>query len=231
MWQQPVAAKPESNSRSALRPDVILLGTTLENNENGYEVLKQLKATEELAKIPVVILSLTEEKSMAFAFGASDYLVKPINRKRLSSVVRKVLREKDGSRRGAHRVLIADDDETTRSMMRRILENDAWEVLEAANGREALEVMEDSTPALIVMDLKMPEMDGFALIHAIRARDEWKSLPIVVVTAMDIGIEDGQRLRRQVQRVVQKGTVNNDDLMVEIRYVAAAAARQLEEAT
>jgi CheY-like chemotaxis protein len=90
--------------------------------------------------------------------------------------------------------------------------------------------MEDTTPALIVMDLKMPEMDGFALIHAIRARDEWKSLPIVVVSAMDISLEDGQRLRRQVQRVIQKGTVNNEDLMVEIRYVAAAAARQLEEA-
>ncbi len=214
-----------------LRPDVILLSTHLENNEDGYEVLKQLKEAEDLAKIPVVMLSVTEEKSMAFAFGAAEHLVKPINRKRLSSVVRKVLREKGGERRGAHRVLIADDDETTRSMMRRILENDAWEVLEAANGREALELMQDSTPALIVMDLKMPEMDGFALIHAIRARDEWKSLPIVVITAMDIGLEDGQRLRRQVQRVVQKGTVNNDDLMVEIRYVAAAAARQLEEAS
>lgn len=213
-----------------LRPDVILLNTRLENGEDGYAVLKQLKADEGLAKIPVVMLSVTEEKSMAFAFGAAEFLVKPINRKRLSSVVRKVLREKEGGRRGAHRVLIADDDQTTRSMMRRILENDAWEVLEAANGREALEVMQDSTPALIVMDLKMPEMDGFALIHAIRARDEWKSLPIVVMTAMDIGLEDGQRLKRQVQRVVQKGTVNNDDLMVEIRYVAAAAARQLEEA-
>ncbi len=213
-----------------LRPDVILLSTRLENGEDGYEVLKQFKASEDLAKIPVVILSMTEEKSMAFAFGAADHLVKPINRKRLSSVVRKVLREKGGERRGEHRVLVADDDETTRSMMRRILENDAWEVFEAANGREALDVMEDTTPALIVMDLKMPEMDGFALIHAIRARDEWKSLPIVVVSAMDISLEDGQRLRRQVQRVIQKGTVNNEDLMVEIRYVAAAAARQLEEA-
>jgi signal transduction histidine kinase/CheY-like chemotaxis protein len=217
-------------SARELRPDVILLSTHLENGEDGYSVLKQLKADETLAKIPVIMLSVTEEKSMAFAFGAAEFLVKPINRKRLSSVIRKVLREKDGGRRGAHRVLIADDDQTTRSMMRRILENDAWEVLEAANGREALEVMQDSTPALIVMDLKMPEMDGFALIHAIRARDEWKSLPIVVMTAMDISLEDGQRLKRQVQRVVQKGTVNNDDLMVEIRYVAAAAARQLEEA-
>ncbi|HEY0074160.1 MAG TPA: response regulator [Abditibacteriaceae bacterium] len=218
-------------SARELRPDVILLSTNLENGEDGYSVLTQLKADETLAKIPVIMLSVTEEKSMAFAFGAAEFLVKPINRKRLSSVIRKVLREKDGGRRGAHRVLIADDDQTTRSMMRRILENDAWEVLEAANGREALEVMQDSTPALIVMDLKMPEMDGFALIHAIRARDEWKSLPIVVMTAMDISLEDGQRLKRQVQRVVQKGTVNNDDLMVEIRYVAAAAARQLEEAS
>ena len=214
-----------------LRPDVILLSTHLENNADGYEVLKQLKADEKIAKIPVVMLALTEEKSMAFALGAADFLVKPINRKRLSSVVRKVLREKSGGKRGAHRVLIADDDQTTRSMMRRILENDAWEVIEAANGKEALELMENATPVLIVMDLKMPEMDGFALIHAIRARDEWKSLPIVVITAMDIGLEDGQRLRRQVQRVVQKGAVNNDDLMVEIRYVAAAAARQLEEAS
>jgi CheY-like chemotaxis protein len=211
-----------------LRPDAILLSTHLENGEDGYYVLKLLKSDETLGKIPVIMLSVTEEKSMAFAFGAADCLVKPINRKRLGSVVRKVLREKSGEKRGAHRVLIADDDQTTRSMMRRILENDAWEVLEASNGREALEVMQDSTPALVVMDLKMPEMDGFALIHAIRARDEWKSLPIVVMTAMDIDLEEGQRLRRQVQRVVQKGTVNNDDLMVEIRYVAAAAARQLE---
>lgn len=212
-----------------LNPDVILLGTSLENGEDGYEVLKRFKAESDIAAIPVVMVSLSDEKSIAIAFGAAEHMVKPLNRKRLSAVIRKVLRDKSG-RRGAHRVLIADDDSTTRSMMRRMLEGDGWEVFEANNGHEALNIMEDSAPALILTDLKMPEMDGFALIHAIRARDEWGSVPIIVVTALDIGIDEGQRLRRQVQRVVQKGTCSREDLMAEIRFVASAAARRLEEA-
>ncbi len=210
------------------RPDAILLGTNLENGADGYEVLRRLKADAALAAIPVIVLSLAEEKSVAYSLGAADYLTKPLNRKRLTASVRRCQREKSG-RRGAHRVLIADDDATTLSMMRKMLEDDGWEVLEARNGREALDLLQDGAPpALIVMDLKMPEMDGFALIHAIRANEEWALIPIVVVTAMDIGLEEGRRLRRQVQRVVQKGASSREDLMGELRYVAAIAARKLE---
>ena len=197
-----------------LRPAVITLDALMPGMD-GWEVLAALKADDELADIPVVMLTMIEDKSTGYALGATDYMVKPIDRTRLLQVLRRLREgrdECDAQEDGECEcglVLLVEDDETTRRMMRRVLENEHCDVREAANGREALEILERERPTLILLDLMMPVMDGFEFCAALHDRPDWKGIPVVVLTAMDLTPEDRRRLNGTVADVVQKGPDSN----------------------
>ena len=193
-----------------LRPDAIVLDLVMPGLD-GWAVLARLKADPALAEIPVSIISVAEERNKAFAVGAADYLTKPVDRARLVSVLGKYQSEpKDGV------VLIVEDDPSNRDVLKRMLEKEGRRVIEADNGRVALERISAQCPSLILLDLMMPEMDGFEFLSALRGREEWRTIPVVVVTAKDLTTEDRRRLDGSVAHVVQKGTLTPEQLLNEL---------------
>lgn len=194
-----------------LRPALIVLDVLMPGTD-GWQVLSTLKADPELAEIPVVIVSVTRSQGLGFALGASDYLVKPVDGGRLMEAVGRHL---PGA--AERPVLVVEDDAITRSMLRKLLERQGWEVVEAADGREGLERLDSSRPALVILDLMMPEVDGFSFLDAIRTRTAEAAVPVVVLTAKELTRQDEERLAGQVQKVLEKGSYSQEELFREVR--------------
>jgi signal transduction histidine kinase/CheY-like chemotaxis protein len=206
------AASGEEGLRLAkeLRPAAITLDVLMPGMD-GWSVLAALKADPELAPIPVVMATIVDEKNMGFALGATDFLTKPIDRGYLAQLLKKY--------RCVHPpcpVLLVEDHSDLRAMMRHMLEQEGWAVAEAENGRVALDRVTENRPELIVLDLMMPEMDGFSFLEALREHVAWRSIPVVVVTAKDLTTEDHQRLNGYVRYIVQKGSQTREDLLREV---------------
>jgi len=200
----------------ALRPVAITLDVMMPGMD-GWAVLQQLKANPETEDIPVIMLTMVDDKNMGFALGATDYMTKPIDRNRLANLLG---RYRCGS--GTCGVLLIEDDEAARDMMRSLLTREGWDVTEATNGRSALECLESAIPDLILLDLMMPEMDGFEFAHRLRERQEWSAIPVIVLTAKDLTDADRLRLNGYVGKVLQKGAWNREALLSEIRALVAA---------
>jgi len=193
------------------KPDLITLDVVMPDRD-GWSVLTELKRDPALRHIPVIMCSMLSDRDLGFALGAADYVSKPFDLKELVEVLTRH-RRKD---RPAH-VLVVDDDAATRDMLRRTLERDGWKVFEAANGREAIEELNRWTPGLVLLDLMMPELDGFGVIEEMIAHPEWNRIPVVVVTALDLSQADSERLRGRVLKVLQKGAYDRDQLLQVVR--------------
>ena len=192
-----------------VRPHVITLDVMMPDMD-GWAVLKELKADATLSTIPVIMITMADDRSTGYALGASDYLTKPIDRERLASSVQRY-------RQGGQSVLVVEDDDDTREMMARTLASDGWTVRQAANGRLALDSVREAVPELILLDLMMPEMDGFEFIAQLRENETWRAIPVVVVTAKDMTAEDHLRLQGNVRKVFRKASFSRDELVGEIR--------------
>jgi len=194
-----------------LQPAAITLDVMMPGLD-GWAVLTQLKADPTCAHIPVVMLTMVDDKNIGYALGASDYLTKPIDRDRLVTLLQKyrcILPPCS--------ILLVEDDEATREMLRRTLEKEGWQITEAENGRIALELMARSLPELILLVLMMPEMDGFQFIAELRDMPEWPPIPIVVITAMDLTHEERAKLNGRVEQILQKGAYSQEALLHEVR--------------
>ena len=202
----------------AFRPDVITLDAIMPGMD-GWAVLSALKADPELAAIPVVMATIMDDERMGFALGASDYLSKPIDRPRLLAAL-----ERFAPRGPGAQVLIVEDDVPTRTLMVRTLRRARWAVVEAENGLVALERMHRQVPAIILLDLMMPEMDGFQFLEAVRARPEWREVPVIVITAKVLTEGDRARLNGGVAVVVQKGEHSSERLLAEVARLARVSA-------
>jgi len=182
-------------------------------------VLSALKADPALADIPVIMLTIVDDKNLGYALSASDYLTKPIDRERLIAILSKYRRDLP--------ILVVEDDTGLRELMRRTLEREGYAVIEAENGRVALERLRETAPGVILLDLMMPEMDGFDVVTAVRADEAWRTIPIIVVTAKDLSPADHQRLNGYVETILQKRAYTRDALLGEVRdMVAACLARR-----
>jgi GAF domain-containing protein/CheY-like chemotaxis protein/anti-sigma regulatory factor (Ser/Thr protein kinase) len=200
-----------------LSPHVITLDVLMPGMD-GWSVLAALKADATLADIPVVMLTMVDDRKIGYALGATDYLTKPIERERLVAVLGRYRRDLP--------VLVVDDDADFRDLARRMLEREGYTVVEADNGRAALDRLRDATPGVVLLDLMMPEMDGFDFVAAVRADAAWRSVPIVVITAKDLSPEDHERLNGYVARVLQKGALSRETLLGEVRDLVAASAHR-----
>jgi signal transduction histidine kinase/CheY-like chemotaxis protein len=194
-----------------LRPDAITLDVMMPGMD-GWAVLSALKADPDLADIPVIMLTIAENQNLGYALGAADYLIKPVDHDRLITVLRRHACEEMPCS-----ILVVEDDPTAREMMQRLLEREGWLVCEASDGRAALEVVGEVKPQLILLDLMMPEMDGFQFVAELRKHEEWRTIPVVVVTAKDLTQEDRMRLSGYVEAVLQKGAYGKEDLLNEVR--------------
>jgi len=189
----------------------VLMGAT-----NGWDILSKLKADPDLADIPVVMVSILDDKSRGFALGADDYLTKPIHPDRLNAVLQKFwVNDQMGT------ILIIEDDEPTRQLLRRFLDRDGWKIEEATNAREGLEKVSRGIPSLILLDLMTPEMDGFEFVERIRSQDQYRSIPIVVLTAMELTPRERAQLSEHVSRIASKASTSWSSLISELTSIIA----------
>jgi signal transduction histidine kinase/DNA-binding response OmpR family regulator len=198
-----------------LRPVAITLDVMMPGLD-GWTVLSMLKADSSVCNIPVIMLTMMDDKKRGYALGAANYITKPIDRKRLAQILKKY-----SCPHPPCPVLLVEDDATTRQMMRSTLEKAGWAVSETENGRVALERVAQNRPALILLDLMMPEMDGFEFAAELHRHAEWRSIPIVVLTAKDLTAEELLRLNGNVHTILDKGGCSRDELMHQVRDLLA----------
>ena len=167
---------------------------------------------------PVAITPMADDFSKGYALGAADYLTKPIEPSRLLATLDRY----GGSRSG--QILLVEDEPITRLMFRDVLVRAGWEVLEAEDGRAALAQLEATTPKMIIMDLAMPVMDGFELAEVLRQREEWRAIPVAVITGRSLSDEERERLDGFVQAVVDKSPVDAQQLLKQIGYLVKEMA-------
>ncbi|QGQ96773.1 response regulator [Paenibacillus psychroresistens] len=212
-WSMAFADSGQEGLRLAkkLRPKVICLDILMPSMD-GWSVLSAMKSDPELENIPVIILSLTNDKYLGYTLGAAEFITKPINRDRLIEVMDKYM-----FNRSEHTVLVIEDDKITSEMMTRLLQKEGYSVTEANNGRSALASIENKVPKLILLDLMMPEMDGFQFILELQKKQAWTSIPIVVVTAKSVTADERLKLNGYVKEIVQKGMFNKETFLAEIR--------------
>jgi signal transduction histidine kinase/DNA-binding response OmpR family regulator len=210
-----------------LQPAVILLDVLMPSMD-GWAVLSTLKSSPTLSNIPVIIISMTDSRQMGITLGASEYIAKPIDRAKLASILSRYR-----SLRSNAPVLVVEDDPNSRQMLRRMLEREGWGVREAVDGREALQAIQEEAPRLILLDLMMPEIDGFEVLAHLKQHDTWSNIPIIVITAKDLTNDDRIRLTGRVERIIQKGAYQRGDLLAEVRQLVAtwAQPRQKELAS
>ncbi len=194
-----------------LRPTAITLDIMMPNMD-GWEVLSVLKGDPDTVEIPVIMMSILDEKETGFALGATDYMTKPINRQRLCGLMKKLVDEQ--GQQGD--VLVVEDEEASRMTLARALEQHGWRVQMAENGRLALEALNLVKPNLIFLGLMMPEMDGFEFLEVLRKNEQWQDIPVIVLTAKELTSEDRLRLSGQVQNVIKKSACSSQVLLGQI---------------
>ena len=205
-----------------IRPAVITLDVLMPE-PNGWSVLSALKADPQVADIPVIMVTIVDEPTRGYALGAADYITKPVDRNRLLTVVNR------HASTGRRSILIVEDEEATRAMLRRTLEKADYSVTEASNSENALECLAEAVPDLILLDLILPEMNGFDFLTTLRRDASWHAIPVVVITARDLGEEDHRRLNGEVARILQKDAYAEDRLVGEIQaLIDASLTRSLD---
>jgi len=202
-----------------IRPDAITLDVLMRGMD-GWAVLAALKSEAATTDIPVVMLTMIDDRNLGYALGAADYLTKPIDRGRLLAVLGKHARDRP--------ILIVDDDPDVRTLLRRMLEREGYRVAEAEHGRAALVRLAHGLPGVILLDLMMPEMDGFEFLVELRRHETAHAVPVVVVTAKELTDEDRRRLNGSVERILQKGSMSRDALLAEVRRLVAVSVARRE---
>lgn len=194
-----------------LLPAVVTLDAVMPGVLDGWGVLAAMKADDATADIPVVMVTMLENEQRGQVMGAADFILKPVDWNRLSQVLRKYVPHPS-----AGSILVVDDDAEAREVLRRQLQHDSWEVLEAEHGAAALDLLKRETPAAILLDLMMPVMDGFEFLHEYMQSDELRSIPVIVVTAKDPTPDEYKLLNGLVARVLQKGHHTREELLSEL---------------
>jgi PAS domain S-box-containing protein len=208
------------------RPPLAITLDVLMPDMDGWAVLQQLKSDPTLAHVPVIMLTLLDDQQMGYALGAAAYVQKPIDATQLASALHHVGLTPE---KGGH-VLVVDDDEATRTVLRRQLEGDHWKVSAVQDGREALRAVCTGRPDVILLDLMMPEMDGFQFLEALRKEDAVRQVPVIVISGKDVSPEERARLNGNVVRIMQKRNQSCDSLLPEVSRLVRSAARAREAA-
>jgi signal transduction histidine kinase/DNA-binding response OmpR family regulator len=192
------------------QPNLITLDVIMPMMD-GWATLSALKSDPSLSHIPVMLISKLLENDLGFALGAVDYMSKPINPKLLISKIERLLPQGK-----IESVLIVDDEDDARDIMRRAVKKVGWEVEEAKNGFEALDVLARHSPSIILLDLMMPEMDGFNVIRKLQENEKWSKIPVIVVTAKELTNKEREFLMNSTKSVLQKGSYSHQRLVVAI---------------
>ena len=188
---------------------------------DGWTVLAALRGNPDLADIPVVMATITDDQQhKGMTLGAAGYLTKPIDRDRLIALLKPYQAQ---ARRT--RVLLVEDDPTQRERIQSWLASQQWQISEAENGRVALDRLANDLPDIILLDLMMPEMDGFQLITALKERPAWRSIPVIMITSLDLSAADRARLNSGVEGILLKDSFDPSQLVEILRRLVAKNRR------
>jgi signal transduction histidine kinase/DNA-binding response OmpR family regulator len=197
------------------RPVAVTLDLVLPGLD-GWEVLKRLKSNPLTRDIPVVIISIVENRELGVALGADDYFVKPVDRERLLDRVRQLTRNQ------RPRLLLIDDDRTVHALLDEQLARLGYTIDSAFTGESGVQTAKETSPDLIILDLMMPGMSGFEVAGALKDAPETANIPIVVLTSKEISADDRRELQSKVTSFVQKGKSAREQLVTEIRRLRRA---------
>jgi len=203
------------NKAHELRPDAITLDLSMPG-KSGFEALVTLKKDPETTNIPIIIVSIVDQKNLGFALGAADYLIKPIRKPVLLETIRKhlPLLSNDDSE-----ILLVDDDPRTLEMLEETLRSAGYETQSVQSGARALEVLSSKLVSAVLLDLLMPGMDGFEVIRHVRQEATLKKLPIFVMTGKSLTPGESSLLARDTQALLQKSGSWQQQLIVELARV------------
>jgi len=192
-----------------LRPDAITLDVLMPKTD-GWAVLGTLKADPDLWDIPVIMVTVAPDRGIGLALGAAEVMTKPVDRAELTARLRQLV-SRDGP------ILVVEDDEATRETVRHTVEKMGLTVVETTNGRLALDwLAENPVPALILLDLMMPEMDGFQFLDTFSGRAEWRLIPVVVITAKQLTVPERSVLSSRARAIIEKGASIDKDIAAAI---------------
>jgi adenylate cyclase len=199
-----------------LHPIAITLDVLMPDID-GWTVLAALRGNPKLADIPVVMATITDDQQhKGMTLGAAGYLTKPVDRDRLSALLQPYQ-----VRARRTRVLLVEDDPTQRERVRSWLEPQQWQISEAENGKVALDRLAGEVPDIILLDLMMPEMDGFQLITALQKQPAWRGIPVIVITSLDLTAADRARLNSGVEQILLKDSFDPAKLVAIVRGCVA----------
>jgi CheY-like chemotaxis protein/anti-sigma regulatory factor (Ser/Thr protein kinase) len=204
----------------SLHPAAITLDVVMPGMD-GWAVLRELKLDPETRDIPVIMVTMTDDRETGYALGATEFLTKPIERGQLVQLL-----ARHAPKGAGRRALVVDDLAENREVLRRALEQESWQVTDAENGRVGLDRLADGEISLILLDLMMPVMDGFEFVMEMRKVEEWRGIPIVVVTAKDVTDEDRRRLNGDVAALIQKSGTDRESLLAQLREQVAAVSEK-----
>jgi CheY-like chemotaxis protein len=209
-----VARRAEEGLKQAraCQPDAITLDVMMPGMD-GWSLLSTLKADPGLMHIPVIMLTMIDDKGMGYSLGAAEYLTKPVDRSRLLPLLEKYTHHDT-----AGRVLVIDDNPEDRLMLRRMLEREGWAVTAAENGRAAVEALHEALPAVIILDLMMPIMDGFEFLHMLGTDADWQRIPVIVLTAKALDERELAELNAHVESVIRKTEMSPESILEHIRH-------------
>jgi len=192
-----------------LRPLAIILDILMPHKD-GWQILHELKANPVTRDISVIVLSIVDNKELGYRLGAFDYLVKPFDREAILAVLSHIHPQQG-------RLLVVDDDPQVVDLVRQLLEGQPHEIVAAADGQEALEAIAQKRPAVILLDLLMPRMDGFAVIEQLQQDPQTRQIPVIVLTAKTLTAAEDAMLEQSVRAVIQKRGLDRDTLIQELR--------------
>ena len=222
------AADGESGLAMArlLKPCAILLDVMMPHID-GWAVLSTLKSDPELADIPVVMVTIVQERGLGFSLGAADYLTKPIEWARLKAVLD---RYRDATSSG--RALVVSHDESTREFLDRLLTEQGWSVIAVEDGKTGLERLGDERPDLALVDLQH-QAGGFSIVKEFKRRETWREVPVIVLSAQDLTPAEREHLSGQVREIIEMDESLPEELTAVLRRIApvrAATSRSESEA-
>jgi PAS domain S-box-containing protein len=199
-----------------VKPNVITLDVMMPRMD-GWAVLQSLKGDPDTRDVPVIMVTIVDDRNLGYTLGAAEYMTKPIDREHLGAIMQRYR-----CKNPPCPVLLIEDDDTTRSMMKTMLERESWRVIEAGNGQEGLDAVAKDRPNVILLDLMMPKMDGFEFLMKLHANPDWRGIPVVVITAKDLTPEDRRRLSGYVEKVLLKGALGREQLLSKVREMVSA---------
>ncbi len=195
-----------------VNPNAITLDIMMPQKD-GWQVLRELKANPKTRDIPVLIHSMIDNKPLAFSLGALDYLPKPAEPTTVLSLVHKAVKSKD------KHVLLIDDDEEYMEVLSKVLKDEGFSVVQAKSGKQAMAKLREARPAMILLDIRMPEMDGFEFLRHLRQADQWKSIPVTILSGADLTEDQLTEVNRQMIDYVRKSDLTLDNITSTIKRV------------